>query len=196
MDYQYNNLRLTDYDITYERKALSILTFVNKNNIIVLSPIYKSYLSRYRLNDNLILYLNNVSELFTNHIHYIDDNIDYLNISNPNNIKNEYMSISEINQNISNNYYDYSNSTIITTMHPIIDTNIYNINVVDQHNNIKQINNFSITSKYEIKTLDYIDNKNKDNFVNSELLITNTISKKLDKFNYCGIVNYNLDFNI
>jgi hypothetical protein len=195
MSYQYNNLRLIDNDMTYEKKALSTLTFIKKNNIMVLSPIYKSYLSKYRLSDNLILYLNNVSELFTNHLQYINDNIDYLNISNPNNIKNEYMSISEINQNISNNYYDYSNSTIITTLHPIIDTNIYNISIVDQQNNIKQINNFSITSNNEISTLEYIDNKIKDNFNNSELLITNTISEKPDKFNYCGIINYNLDFN-
>ena len=195
MSYQYNNLRLIDNDMTYEKKALSTLTFINKNNITVLSPIYKSYLSKYRLSDNLILYLNNVSELFTNHLQYVNDNIDYLNISNPNNIKNEYMTISEINQNISNNFYDYSNSTIITTLHPIIDTNIYNINIVDQQNNIKQINNFSITLNNEISTLEYTDNKYKDNFNNSELLITNTISEKPDKFNYCGIINYNLDFN-
>ena len=196
MWYQYNNLRLTDYDITYEKKSLSTLTFINKSNIMILSPIYKSYLSRYRISDNMILFFNNLLDFYTKQYTYINDNIDFLNLSNPNSIKNEYLSISEINQNITNNYYNYSDSTIITTLHPIIDTNIYKINIVDQQNNIKQINNFSIDlSNYKIATLDYIDNKSEDNFINSELLITNTIIQKTDKFNYWGITNINLDNN-
>ena len=203
--YLNNNLRLYDYDINYEKGALSIITYLDaiKTTLKILSPIFKTYISRDRLSDNVILYLTNVSELFTNHLEYINNNIDYLNLSNSNNYKNDYLSISEINQNINNKYYYYSeiNSTTITTLFPIIDTlsTIYKINITDQYNNIKTINTneFTLIDSYNISTTNYIDNKLEDKYINSELLINESDLITNTKFNYYGIsyINSTSEFN-
>ena len=198
--YLYNNLRLYDYDINYEKGALNIITYSNtaKNTLKILSPIFKTYISRDRLSDNVILYLTNVSDLFTNHLEYINNNIDYLNLSNPNNYKNDYLSISQINQNINNQYYDYPaiNSTTITTLFPIIDTisTIYKINITDQYNNIKTINTneIKLIDSYNISTNNYTDNKLEDKYINSQLLINESDIVTNTKFNYYGISYINL----
>jgi hypothetical protein len=193
--YLSNNLRLYDYDINYEKGALNILTYLDniKNTLKILSPIFKTYISRNRLSDNVILYLTNSSELFINHLEYISKNIDYLNLSNPNNYKNDYLSISDINQNINNQYYDYptTNTSTITTLHPIIDSNIYKINITDQYKNIHTINTFTSVDSYNISTTDYNDNKLEDKYINTELLINDTNTTSNVKFNYYGISSIN-----
>lgn len=191
-----NNLRLVETDKNYEKNVNKILTF-NKNNlsqIKTLYPVYKSYIARCRLSDNYMNFLKNLSDFYQQHITYINSNIDFLNISNSNNLANKYLSLSEINQDINNNFYDYTGTSTITTLHPILDTSINKINILDQNNNKNTIVNYTYTpakSTYELSTSEYSDIKDEDKYIDTELLLSNINEQKQNKFNYYGITSIN-----
>lgn len=165
----------------------------NYNTFTILTPFYKKYTRRERLSIEYIKTIRNMSQFFVDHINYVNGNIDYLNFSNPNNKENSFLSNNEINQEIKNNYYDYSDNSQITTLHPILDTNIEKLYVTDKNNNINVLTNFTRVNQYEIKTPEYTDIKEENVYDDFNLILNLNGQQKKDKFNYYGIVS--LDSN-
>jgi len=148
--YCHESLRLLkDNNISQDK-----LTFSNLINL--LSPVY-NYYNANKIISNTNLYLNNISLYFTNHIQYIKDNETYLDISNPNNYQEEYLSNDEIDNMITNSFYNNDETYNITLLHPIDNNNIYKI--IYNNNtitNFKLNNNIIITSSFDNT---YTDNK-------------------------------------
>jgi hypothetical protein len=162
-----------------------------ENSLNLLSPIYLNYNSSSKISTNLQEYLLNVRNFFKSHIDYVNNNIDYLNLSDPNNYKEQFLSFSEIQQDKYNKYYNYDDINIspntLTLLHPIIDNNIYKIQVSDT-NGITTLTNFNAPiDKSIITSKDYTNGIIKNNYHDSELKIDSV--KSVNKFNYLGILS-------
>lgn len=197
----YNNVDFLKYShyalrLKSENKIVSDAEIMGLNSNIItinsISPVYENYNSNKKISNNLSQYLLDVSDFFSSHINYINNNIDYLNISNPNNYQEDFLSSNEIQQHKLNNFYDYSNINTIELLHPIIDDNIYKINLFNKIT----INNFDVDiNNNKIKTLDFNDNIIENKYTNTTLKNYNRNEYSENKFNYLGLININSNGN-
>ena len=180
--------------------AHSIVNFnnVNMNNIRVLSSVYSYYNANNKLSSNLIFYLNDVSRLFIEHIKYVNNNIDYLNITNPNNYDEEYYSYQEIEQDVSNNFYNYSGTNTIIFLQPIIDYPYsFSDIIITDENVVTTINNLSaenFDSTGCIIKNGYNVNKTENDYVNTTVLQIDRSTYNNEKFNYLGLIAVDCSF--
>ena len=211
-DLQNNN----NYDfIKFTHNAIKIIDDESSNSDItklsykstvekikLLDPVYYSYVSGIKVSDNYQKYLWNVSKFFISFLNYIKDNIDYLNYSNPNNYQEEFLSSQEIQQHKYNNFYDYNDQTVIDLLHPMIDNNIHQINVIED-DKITKITDFKLNVDYDGNKLNInqiatnpdnneyatckLENKYNDSLIKTQ--VKNEFTP--DKFNYLGIININ-----
>ncbi len=205
-----NGNQLINYDLlsylnldylSYSHNALSNRIIPNiklksNKNLSILSSIYQSYSSNNKISNNLSEYLKGVNIFFNNHIEYVNKNLDYLNISEPNNYKEELLSLDEIQQHKINNFYDYKGTeNKITLLHPIIDSNIHKIKINYQTDKPVIINNFKLDENDQtiIITPDYKKNIKPNNYYDSKFIVENIKQNTQTKFNYMGILSIGID---
>ena len=197
--YSRHGIRTIKSNNAYELMFKDITTLSSSNlaTIKILSPIYFKFKSSQRLSNDGKNNLINLSQFHMNHVKYVNANSDFLTLMNPNNNKNDFLSISEIKKEINDNYYDYSGQTTIKTLFPIVDSAIDKLYVTDSYANTNEITSYtstsisSTTTPYEINTSQYTDHKEQDNYDGKEVLtnISNNFTTK--KFNYMGVVFIN-----
>lgn len=175
----------TNDDIQTDTSLINFNTSIR--DITILSPVYEHYNANNKLSDNLKQYLIDVSNFFRDHIQYVKNNQDYLNISNPNNYIEDFKSYQEIQQHKNDNFYDYHNTNTLELMHPIIDSNIYKINVTDE-NSTTTITNFTVNNN-QIITTEYNKNLKQDEYNDTAIKFENRNEYLPNKFNYMGIVS-------
>jgi hypothetical protein len=194
-NFSHNVLRYIDDPISLSSNSYNLVACFNKDKFKILSPVFTKYSSSNKISTNLYNYLLDVVTFYKDQLKYIDNNIDYLNLTNPNQYQEEYISNTEIIQNINNNIYDYSKSTQvqINLLHPIIDidTQIFQIII---NNTI--ITEAVITDSNTITTNQYLENKSKDNNYESKNININKYSYSDEKFNYFGILSIDSNNNI
>ena len=169
---------------TSNNVSIDPFNFPNIVNLNLLTPIYQSYIANTKLSDNLKEYLNNIPIFFDSNINYINTNIEYLNLSNPINYDNTFISFTEIIENKINTFNNI-NKTSINLLHPLINNNIIKVNYNNKYYDFIEINNIDNSL--------VIDNFNEyiieDQYEDSCIKI---IDRK-DKFNYIGIISINLN---
>jgi hypothetical protein len=184
--YSHYALRLVNDTLVNDSK---LVTF--KNNILnVLSPVYNYYTSSKKVADNTYIYFNTISNLFINQISYVGNNIDYLNLSNPDNYNDKYLSYPEIIQETYNKFKDYSGTNTITPLYQLYDSGFYKIILND-----KTLTNFSLDGN-NIITTDYTQNIQSNNY--NDTIISN-VDRNLyrnNRFNYLGITSIDMNSNI
>ena len=181
--YSHNALNLT--------KDISSVNFINGTPPVILyNPIYQTYYARNMISSDLTQYLNDVSLFFTNHIQYVSNNQDFLNITNPNNYEDLYYSKNEIKQYILDKAYNYNKIKTIKLLHPNNDT-IYQMIINDQYNTtIKPtITNDTIYGEYSNEVVD--NTFNKTNIVQNNCNLFDN-----NKFNYIGLIYIDSNHNI
>ncbi len=184
------------YGRAFKDVIKSTLTESKYNTYKILTPFYKKYSRSNRLSSQYINSMENMSKLFTDHIEYVKNNIDYLNLSNPNNKKDKYLSNKEINQDINNTYYDYSGTTQITTLHPITDTSFDKLYITDQNNNVNTITDATNLNSYQFASSTYIDNKDENTYDDRQIISNVYNEQKKEKFNYYGVSSIDSSGNI
>ena len=208
-NYTHNVFRYITDSITNQLPAEQLVKFQNNisgsdflSTITILSPVFTKYGSNNKISSNLYNYLIDVASFYINHIQYINNNIDYLNLTNPNIYIEQYLSNSELTQNIYNIFYNYSGNEIsYKFLFPITDLIIYqiiinnniisNFTLVDSSNNINTTwyDNLNILNNI-INTSDYIENKLEDIQYETTQLSINRLAYSDTKFNYIGILNF------
>lgn len=178
-------LRLVD-DNFYKSDIKAI--HFNTSNLNILNPVFQYYNASTKLSNNLLEYLYDVSNLFKSHIQYIKDNIDYLTLTNPNSYNEKFLSYQEIQEEIKDNFYNYSGINTMTLLHPIIDDTFYKIILTDEDNNVSIVNTFNINDNI-ITTTEYNENKIENKYNTTTLLETNRSDYTTNAFNYLGLVN-------
>lgn len=177
--YSHNAMRLVDDgNILNDSK---LVTF--KTNILnILSPVYNYYSSSKKVSPSVYAYFNTISNLFIDHKKFISDNIDYLNLSNPDNYNEKYLSYQEIIQETYNKFKDYSGTNTIVPLTQIYDSGFYKIILDD-----KTITNFSLDGN--IKTPEYTQNIQSNDYNDTSIITTNRNLYRNNKFNYMGIIS-------
>ena len=188
--YSHYSLRLVD-DNMYVKDSEIINT---NSDINVLSPVYNYYSSSKKVTNFVYDYLYDVNKMFINHKKYINDNIDYLNLSNPNNYEEKYLSLQEINQHIFNNFKTYSGNNIINPLYEIYDNNFYKI-IINNDGKSNIISNFTITNN-NIVTTEFRENIINSDYNDTNIIQTNRSLYRNDKFNYIGIISLDQISNI
>jgi hypothetical protein len=173
-----NSLPLLEYNtIDY----FNYSHFASTNNIF--NNIYKPYSASNKISEDVINYLRDISTYFTQHIDYINNNYDYITLTNPQVYSNAYISKNNIIQSIYNKAFTYDNTKTISLIHPIIDNNItniiYNDNMIDV-----TLDNQKLTTTDDIKIIQEPD------FINSSLLQSSSQLFTNDKFNYLGVFTF------
>jgi hypothetical protein len=194
MDYiKYSHSALKLYNDTNIKSDVNYIAFENSSNIInILTPFWDYYNSNNKISSETVSYLNNIPNFFSQHIDYVNDNINYLNISNPNNYKEQFLSFDEIQQHKFDNFYDYSGSNEISLLHPIVDSNIYKFKIDNT-----EITNYQldVSDKNKMITNQYTKSVQKNNYYDAEYKMENRNQQQEAKFNYVGIANvYDNDF--
>ena len=194
MDYvKYSHSALKLYNDTNLKSDVNYIAFENPSNIInILTPFWDYYNSNNKISSDTVSYLNNIPNFFSQHIEYVNNNINFLNISNPNNYKEQFLSFDEIQQNKFDNFYDYSNPNEILLLHPIVDSNIYKFKI-----NNAEITDYQLDSldKTKLITNQYDKSVQKNNYYDAEYKMENRNQQQDAKFNYVGIANvYDNDF--
>ena len=182
--YSHDALRLVEQDgLKADGDLINYDASITTLNI--LSPVFEYYNANKKISSNLTDYLNNVRDFFVSHINYVNNNIDYLNITNPNNYIEKYDSYTEIKQSINNNFYDYNSSSIITTLHPILEDNYYKIKL-----NNNELNNISVDKTNNIiSTSTELNVIDEEFFYDSKMIQTNRNIYNNNKFNYLGLLS-------
>ena len=191
-----NNLSLLNFNnndyLNYSHYAIDFsnineLNKINNSLLYILSPIYNSYNANNKISINLSNYLNNISSLFINHINYINDNISYIKYSESNNYKEQFISYSEIQQNIQYKFNNYSSTNIINLLFPILTNNIYQLIFNDNIINNSDIN---LVSDNNITINKNINNILENKYFNTKINQYNNNLFRNDKFNYLGLIHY------
>jgi len=181
--YSHYALRLVDDVLPNDS---NLVTF--KNNILnVLSPVYNYYSSSKKVADNTYSFFNTINKFFIDQITYVNNNIDYLNLSNPANYNDNYLSYPEIIQETYNKFKDYSGVNTIAPLCQLYDSGFYKILLND-----KTLTNFSLDGN-NIITTDYTQNIQANNY--NDTTITN-IDRNLyrnNRFNYLGITSIDIN---
>ena len=158
---------------------------IKSSTIKFLSPIFRYFNANNKISSDIITYLNNISDFFLKHINYINNNIDYLNLTENNNYKEEYLSLQEIIQNVRNKFFDYASITknaIITPLQPILEDNIHALKI---NNTLIEQNNFSIDNNTILTSYNETILENK--YYDTTLSLVNENMFRKNKFNYIGI---------
>jgi hypothetical protein len=209
-NYTHNVFRYVIDPVTNYLPAKQLVKFKNNTSgsnflstIKILAPVFTRYNSNNKISSNLNDYLTKVASFYMEHIQYINNNADYLKLTNPNIYKEQYLSDSEITQNIYNTFYTYyGNEISYQLLYPIIDQNIYqiirgntvisNFTVLDESN---LPNNFIYKNNNIpdgiIYTNDPFENKLEELQYDTTQKSINRLSYLDNKFNYTGILNIN-----
>ena len=192
-NYSHDVLRYVEDTITLSKNTynLSNINPVYKDNIKILSPVYNKYSSNNKVSSNLYNYLKDVVTFYNNQITYIDNNVDYLNLTNPNSYSEQYITNDETIQTINDNLYITSGSNLINLLYPIIDDNIDKILI----NNVS-ITDFNNISNNSFNTDEYLEYKIKNKIYDSKNINVNKNSYSELKFNYYGILSIDDNNNI
>ena len=184
-----NAIRFIQSNSKYENLLKDIITISNDNIIKTkfLSPVYKNYIRSTKLSNEYMLYIKQVSDYFMSHIEYINNNKDFLNLSNSNIDDNKYLSLDEIDQIINEKFYDYNGTSNITTLHPITDTQLNIVKITDKNNIVNTITDAKIISSNMIASSQYINNQIEDIYDDKQIKTNVFYGEKPDKFNYYGI---------
>lgn len=193
---KYSHAALEIYKNPYIKNDTEYIKLANPSNIInVLTPVWDYYNSNNKISSETVFYLDNVSNFFNSHISYVNDNINFLNISNQNNYK-EQLSFDEIQQNKFDNFYDYSDSNTLSLLHPIVDTNIHKI-IINEGSNVSEITSFELnsTDKTKLTTNEYTKSIQQNNYYDAEYKMENRNQQQAAKFNYLGFANVDTQNN-
>ena len=175
--YSHYSLRLLKDNNNLQDK-LTIYNLIN-----LLTPVYDYYNANKKITSDIYNYLINVSLYFKNHINYINNNEIYLELSNPNNYYESYLSNDEINLDVINNFYDKNNIYNIELLHPILNNNIYKLTFNDIN-----INNFTLNNNIISTSL-----FNKEICNNKYYDKSKIINENNNKFKYLGLVSCNIN---
>ena len=196
--YSHNMLRLVDdnnilSDISNIKESYTI--YDSSGIINIISPVYEYYNSNKKISSDLSTYLTDIGTFFTNQIQFINNNSNYTNISNPNNYDEMYLSYDEIIKDINTNFFTYSGNSSITLLHPIVDDNIYQINIVktgqEITNTMFNVNNTNTIVVDDNVIIDSNEDIASNNYYDTQLSQVNRNSYRNDKFNYLGLVYIN-----
>ena len=196
LDYiKYSHYALRLYENVFFTTDKDLIKLNDITNVLyVLTPIWEYYDANMKISHDLIDYLKNIPNFFTQHITYVNNNINYLNISNANNYKQQYLSFNEIQQHKFNNFYDFSGNNTISLLHPIIDEDIYKINIFDSSNQqTTTIDKFTLDDldKTNFTTTQFTKSIQKNNYYDAKYLMENRNQQQTNKFNYMGLSNVN-----
>jgi hypothetical protein len=195
--FTYNN----DEFEKYNKFALDIYgnnTLISNNiiqgltNYIYNIPIV-SYLKNRKISTNLINYLLDIPIFFQEQINYINNNIDYLELSNKNLYLENFLSITQIKLNIEQTTYDYDDNINIKLLFPLDDSNFSSIYF---NNNKLLINQYNNNYDLTLSTIssNLTDLINYDDMFNVDILDTYQ-----EKFKYYGPIYLdelnNINFN-
>ena len=188
--YLYNKLALDLYGNNLNLISNNVIQglIVNIYNYPIISNIPNRKISL-----ELINYLNNIPIEFNNQINYINQNNDFLLLTNKNSYSEKYLSLSDIKTEIKNNAYDNSNVYKIDFLYPIEDYGYnslyYNNQKIDISNNILIDNSIYINNFNNIINN---DDEYETNYIN-----INQNDFNYNKFNYIGPIyldNNNINF--
>ena len=196
-----NNYNLLDFKNNDYNKFNNLAIDIYGNNPTLVSNIkginayiYNipclSYLANRKINNDLLDYLTNIPKFFQEHISYINNNEDYLLLSNKNQYIETYSSKLDIKQNINMIFFD-SNSYNFNTLFTIEKSNLESI----YFNNTKLNTNLINDSNFEG---DYIPNiLNYDNNYDIDIIEINNEVLNYNKFNNFGSIylDDNINFN-
>jgi hypothetical protein len=179
-----------DYDL-YNKMALELYgnnSSLISNSVIqgLVVNIYNypiiSYLPNRKISSDLIEYLNNIPTEFNNQISYINNNSDYLLLTNKNSYQEEYSSLADIKTTIKNTAFDYGNTYKIEFLYPV-DNNSYT-SLYYENNKIDISNNLLINNSLLVNNFNKIIN-NEDEY-ESNYVNTDQNDFNHNKFNYLG----------
>ena len=205
--FRYIKDNITNYQPASTTVKFSKLPIDYLNNIKILSPIFTKYSSYNKISSNLYNYLLSISSFYTEHIKYINNNMTFLNVMNPNIYIDKYLSNNLITKKINDTFYDNENNVLyIQILYPFIDINydkiiindtelidfvidrteVYN-NYIYKNNNIKDI---------KITTNTVIDNKIENLNYDTTQKSINRTTLLSNKFNNIGIFYINENHKI
>jgi hypothetical protein len=187
----YNYLNSDFFKYSHYALDLSIDPLTINRELSTITPVFERYDSFIKISYSLYQFLLDMSEFYKQHISYINKNEDYLNISNPNNYNESFLSNKEILQDKLNNFYDYSGKNTIDLLHPIVDDNLEKIRIT-YNNNTSDVysDNFNIINNQIIINNDsFTNNIQKEEFTDAQLVEKNRHDFNDDKFNYLGILS-------
>ena len=200
LNYNTSYKRFNYMNMDFVNMAHSIVDFSNVtiNNIRVLTSVYSYYNANNKITTNLTDYLNDVNRFFIEHVKYVNNNIDYLNITNPNNYDEKYYSYQEIEQDVSNNFYNYSGTNTLIFLQPIIDYpySFDKIIITDANydTNIITVYGEEFDSTGCIIKNGYNVNKIENDYVNTTVLQIDRSTYNNEKFNYLGLIAVDCSF--
>ena len=146
---------------------------------------YTSYLPNRKISSDLLNYLNSIPTFFEEQILYINSNIDYYTITNPNQYNETYSSIGDIWNQIDNVTYNYNGNSNITLLYPMD-----NINFNSMYYNNNQISISSIVSYNEVIAHNFNSFIYNDDQYTTEIYSNETNTYNQNKFNYLGLILY------
>jgi len=209
-NYSHDAIRYIKDSITFDSTTSDLVKFSRPStdyleNIKILSPVFTKFSSYNKISSNLYDYLINISSFYTNQIEYINDNIDYLNLMNPNIYIERYFSTGEFYQNLNDIFYTKINNTFNTLfLFPILEipndlyidnkyvdkftmdisTDTTHDNYLYKNNNVKEI---IINSN----NIDFFPSILQENPFETSQETLNRTTYLPNIFNYVGILNIN-----
>lgn len=207
-----NTKKINEFDLTifnnddYNKFSKLCIDIYGNNSSVISNGIIQNisynilsipnilYKGSSKVSSSLSNYLNAIQNYYQEQLTYVNNNTDYLLLTNKNEYKQSYNNIPDFNNTIQNTFFSCDNYTY-TTLFPINNENISSI----YFNNIAfDISNTSInTYSFKSNLMDGIINYDKN--INVELIELNNDNINLDKFNFIGdiyldsntIINFN-----
>ena len=207
-----NTKSLNEFNLTifnnddYNKHSKLCIDIYGNNNSVVSNSIIQNisyniyniptiiYKGSSKISSNLTEYLTSIQNYYNEELTYVNNNSDYLLLTNKNEYTQSYNNIPDFNNTIERTFFTGTNYTY-TTLFPILNTNINSI----YFNEISfDISNTTIsTYSFNGNLMDGIINYDKN--INVELIEINNQTLNLNKFNYLGLIyldsNTILNFN-
>lgn len=179
---QYNKLAIDLYGNNNTLISNSVIQglVVNIYNIPILS-----YLPNRKISTDLINYLENIPAYFQEQINYIENNNDFVLLSNSNQYLELYSSLNDINSIVQTNTYDYGNSYQLEMLYPLENNNLSSIYYNNQQIDISNLvtNNFNQII-------------NNDDQFKTEIISSEPNVFETNRFNYFGGIYLDSSLNI
>ncbi len=197
-----NNIKiLNDYDLTvfnnddYNKYSKLCIDLYGNNNTIINNNIIQNisyniynvpniiYKGFNKINSQLTEYLQSIQYYYQEQLTYVNNNNDYLLLTNKNEYNQSYNNVSDFNNTIQHTFFTGTNYTY-TTLFPIINTNINSIYFNNMYFDISysSINTFSFIGN----NIDGIINYDKN--YNVEIFEINNQNISFNRFNFLGLI--------
>ena len=201
-----NTKNLNEFNLTifnnddYNKYSKLCIDIYGNNNSVVSNNIVQNisyniynipniiYKGSSKISSNLTEYLTSIQNYYNEQLIYVNNNTDYLLLTNKNEYKQSYNNIPDFNNTIERTFFAGTNYTY-TTLFPILNTNINSIYFKEISFDIS--NTTISTYSFNGDLMDGIINYDKN--INVELIEINNETLNLNKFNYLGLIYLDLN---